>query len=262
MADLGSEPVKMAAASHSGPRPTAIEILGVRFDHYTLDQIVDLVLDARPASLYIVTPNVDHVVRIHRTGDSLRRVYAAAAVSLCDSRVLAALSFLLLGKRLTVVPGSDLTARLLGDPRLRRRRVFVVGGGNDAARLLRARFDLEEVESHEPPPNVLRNNQAMNVAVELAVGYQPDIVFCAIGPPQQELLASEIVRRCPTAIALCVGGSVDFLIGRQRRAPKVLQHLGLEWLYRLATNPRRLAKRYLLDDIKIVPLLVQERRRR
>jgi hypothetical protein len=84
----------------------------------------------------------------------------------------------------------------------------------------------------------------------------------AVGSPRQEIVAEALVRRGKaTGVGLCIGASLLFLTGAERRAPGVVQGAGLEWAWRLAQDPRRLARRYLVDSPQIVRLLWSEARR-
>jgi exopolysaccharide biosynthesis WecB/TagA/CpsF family protein len=90
----------------------------------------------------------------------------------------------------------------------------------------------------------------------------PLFVFLAVGSPQQEILAAAIAAtRRATGIGLCIGASLEFLAGAARRAPRWVQQAGLEWLYRLGKEPRRLARRYLRDCPAVFPMLLRERLR-
>jgi exopolysaccharide biosynthesis WecB/TagA/CpsF family protein len=87
------------------------------------------------------------------------------------------------------------------------------------------------------------------------------LVFLAVGSPRQERLAAAVkATGQATGTGLCIGASLDFLAGAERRAPEWVRNLGLEWAYRLAHDPRRLARRYLLDSPRVVPLLLREKR--
>ena len=82
--------------------------------------------------------------------------------------------------------------------------------------------------------------------------------FLAVGSPQQEVLAHALQQRARArGLALCVGASLNFITGSERRAPLWMQHGGLEWLYRLLQDPRRLARRYLLRGPRIFAQILQ-----
>src|SRR5262249_41863507 len=79
---------------------------------------------------------------------------------------------------------------------------------------------------------------------------RPDLVLVCMGAPKQELLATELASAFPEVVFVCVGAALDFLAGTARRAPAWLSRVGLEWAYRLAREPKRLWRRYLVQDPK------------
>jgi exopolysaccharide biosynthesis WecB/TagA/CpsF family protein len=97
--------------------------------------------------------------------------------------------------------------------------------------------------------------------VDFVVKAQAPLIFLAVGMPQQEILAGHIADH-PQArgVGLCIGASIDFLTGKQRRAPVWVQKAGLEWLHRLLSDPRRLASRYLVECPRIIFYLIWSRR--
>jgi exopolysaccharide biosynthesis WecB/TagA/CpsF family protein len=102
---------------------------------------------------------------------------------------------------------------------------------------------------------LLHNLAAFEDAVRFAVTTNARFTLIAVGSPQQELLAHAIKRHPEaTGLGLCIGASLDFLIGEQVRAPVMFQRAGLEWLFRLGSNPRRFWRRYLVEGPKIFQL--------
>ena len=102
------------------------------------------------------------------------------------------------------------------------------------------------------------------VAFAAAVAFVRDrparFVFLAVGSPRQERLAAAIAAAGDaTGTGLCVGASLEFLAGARRRAPCFMQRVGMEWLFRLATDPRRLLRRYLVDSPMVIALLLKQR---
>ena len=232
---------------------------GVAFDPLGLDEALAW-LDRRTAAdpfAYVVTPNVDHCVRLADNPDpELHAAYGGADLCLCDSRVLALLARLR-GIDLPVAPGSDLTARLLGSipPG---RRLFLVGGDDVARERLQVMLPGVEVGQHQPPMGLRHRPDAMAACAEAVVAAQADHVLLAVGSPQQELVAAMLARH-PQArgTALCIGASVDFLTGRAKRAPRWMQRLAVEWLHRLLSEPRRMARRYLIEGPRILRIALR-----
>lgn len=211
---------------------------------------------------YVVTPNADHLNRLHAKPE-LKGLYDAAALRLLDSRVVARLARLFGLPAPPVVPGSDLTAAMFDRGLIRPfDPVAVLGGTEASAEALRARYGLARLVHHNPPMGFDRDPAALEAAIRFLEDNPARFAFLAVGSPRQEVVAEALVRRGKaTGIGLCIGASLQFLTGGERRAPRPIQSAGLEWAWRLALDPKRLARRYLVDSPQIVRLLWQEARR-
>ncbi|MDX3883576.1 WecB/TagA/CpsF family glycosyltransferase [Edaphosphingomonas haloaromaticamans] len=244
--------------------PAAVQrYLDVDFDRRGMEELVSALAD-RPADApfaYVVTPNVDHVIRLHGEGrdERLAEAYAHALARPCDSRILARLAALE-GIRLAVAPGSDLTARLLAAVRPGD-RIAIIGGDGETAGQVAPLVPGAEIVQHVPPMGLRTNKAALAEAAAFVAAAKARFVFLAVGCPQQEYLALEIARRGDaTGLGLCIGASIDFLTGRARRAPRWMQRAGLEWSYRLLSEPRRLWRRYLVEGPRIFRIAWRARR--
>jgi exopolysaccharide biosynthesis WecB/TagA/CpsF family protein len=217
----------------------------------------------RPADApfaYVVTPNADHLVRLD--GDAaLRAVYQGAALRLLDSRVVAACARLLRVAVPPVAPGSDLTAHLLTHHLHLNERITIIGLSPAWLPALIARLGLAPPAHYDPPMGFEHDPAAFAAAVHFVRTHPARLVFLAVGSPRQERLAAAIAAAGgATGTGLCIGASLAFLAGTRRRAPPAMQRLGLEWLFRLAADPRRLARRYLIDSPKVLTLLWRQSR--
>jgi exopolysaccharide biosynthesis WecB/TagA/CpsF family protein len=228
----------------------------IGFDGLRVDQLLSRLENAGGDRSYgyLVTPNVDHVVRLQRGGAGaaeLANIYRDAEYCLCDSKVLARLARLC-GVRLEVIPGSDLTelvfTRVLRDGD----RIAVVGGDTETIEALAARFPRLEIVHHSPPMGLATNAEARRRAATFIAEHKARFSFICVGSPQQELIAAEVAA-VPGArgLALCVGAALLFLTGRQSRAPRIMRRLGLEWAHRLLIDPRKMWRRYLVDGPRI-----------
>lgn len=205
---------------------------------------------------YIVTPNVDHIIR-HHEDSHFRRLYAQAAYVLLDSRFLAHTVGLVKRQMLRVCLGSDLTTAMLNSIIKPLDAMILVGGTPEQAQILKERYGLVRLRHIDPPMNFIRDPLAVETCLREIEAASPfRYCFLAIGSPQQEIIAQKLKERgSARGLALCVGAAIDFLTGIERRAPVWMQEAGLEWLYRLSRNPRRLWKRYLVRGPKIFLLL-------
>ena len=236
----------------------AIAFLGVSFANCHLPEVLNRIMQASSGDSfhYVVTPNVDHVVLLSEEGDEPWRVAMRDAVKhsdLCinDSRILSHLARLS-GKRLPVVPGSDLTREVIARLQERTGTIALVGGRQPELDWLRTALPNHKVLHLDPPMGVRDNLETQRAIAEFIETAQADIIFLAIGAPQSEIVARLISRRQKArGVALCIGASIEFLSGSKVRAPSLIQRLSLEWLHRLASEPRRLAYRYLIRGPRI-----------
>jgi exopolysaccharide biosynthesis WecB/TagA/CpsF family protein len=239
-----------------------LSFLGLDFDDQPLPVVVARVL-ARPAAApfaYVVTPNSDHLARLRRHPE-LRPLYENAWMCLLDSRLLANLADRLRLRRPALAGGADLVAALL--PELPSVRVAVIGLTSAEMSALRARFPVLDWHHHEPPMDLRDNPAAFQAAADFAAATRACITFIALGAPLQERLAAAIAARAEaTGLGLCIGAALSFAAGAARRAPLWMQRAGLEWLHRLAREPRRLGRRYLWDDPPILAALLAAALRR
>jgi exopolysaccharide biosynthesis WecB/TagA/CpsF family protein len=201
---------------------------------------------------YAVTPNADHIIRYHDDA-AFRSAYADASFVLSDSRFVSNLLAATRSLRIPVCAGSDLTVQLFSRVIQPEDRVVLVGGSDEQAAMLRRRFRLDNLHHINPPMGFIDDPVAVDRVLEFVEQHSP-FRFCllAVGSPRQELLAQRLKKRgVARGLALCIGASVDFLTGREKRAPKLLQTLGFEWFYRLVQSPRRLAHRYLVRGPRV-----------
>ncbi len=239
---------------------TITRLLGLDFSDVALDAVARR-LALRPASAafgYVVTLNADHLVRLHRQPE-LRVLYEGAALQLLDSRVVGLLCRLLRLRAPAVVAGSDLTARIVSHHLDPGERITVVGLQPRYLPALVARCAIAEPFHYNPPMGFEHDAAALGAAVAFVLDHPARFVFLAVGSPRQEMLAAAIAATGQaTGTGLCIGASLEFLAGSCRRAPGWMRAAGLEWLHRLAGDPRRLARRYLLDSPVVLPMLLRE----
>jgi N-acetylglucosaminyldiphosphoundecaprenol N-acetyl-beta-D-mannosaminyltransferase len=211
----------------------------------------------------VFTPNVDHVVQVEKNL-AFRAAYETVGLSLVDGQPLVWASRLLGAPLPAKISGSDLVMPLLRRAAERQWRVYFLGGapgaGEEAARAVRQQLDVNIAGIDAPrvgADGVATDEEAVLARIEAA---RPHIVLAAFGAPKQELLIHRIAGRVRPAVLLGIGAGLDFIAGRVRRAPPWMSRSGLEWLYRLVQEPRRLARRYLVEDPKFALILLRTMR--
>lgn len=209
----------------------------------------------------VVTPNADHLVRLSRT-PSLLPLYEGAWMLLLDSRVVRRLAGMLGLAAPDVATGADLAEILIAQHVRPGDRITVIGLAAQHLPQLQARMPGAIIAHLDPPHGMDSNPAAFAQAVDFAITHPARFTFLAIGSPRQERLAAAIAAAGGTGVGLCIGAALEFATGAVARAPGWVQRAGLEWLHRLAKDPRRLAKRYLRDDPAILLLLLKARLRR
>jgi len=207
----------------------------------------------------VFTPNVDHVV-MAETNERFRHAYQAASLSLVDGTPVLWASQMLAKPLPAKVSGSDLVRPLMRLCAVHGYRVYFLGGAPGIAR--RAKLELERelpnllvVGVDESRIDVDRVDPEVLARIKLT---QPDVVVLALGAPKQEIFAYEQREAFGSAVVVGVGASLDFIAGVRKRAPRWLSAMGLEWMYRLLQEPRRLARRYLLRDPKFCLIVLRQ----
>ncbi len=205
---------------------------------------------------YVVTPNVDHIIRLH-DNITFRELYADAAYRLLDSRFLSHLLRITKGLHLPVCTGSDLTEKILAQVVNPDDTLVLIGGSEEQAQQLRQCYHLRELYHFNPPMGFVQHPQMIETTLQFIESLSPfRYCFLAVGSPQQEFLAQQLkARGIARGLALCIGASINFLTGDERRAPLWMQRSGTEWLYRLQQAPGRMARRYLVRGPRIFRLL-------
>lgn len=237
-----------------------IRIGAIWIDQLTFAEAVDAVerlVDAGRGGV-VLTPNTDHLVTAeHDTG--LREAYAKADLALVDGMPVVWASRLLGTPLPERISGSDLTPALLERAARRGLRVFLLGAGPGVAELAAQRLRAQGVAiAGTASPIIGTTARADEDEVVARVrATRPDLVLVGLGAPKQELFIHRRARELAPAVCLGVGATLDFLAGTVRRAPRWMARAGLEWLFRLVQEPRRLARRYLWDDPRFALIVWQ-----
>lgn len=237
----------------------ALHFAGLRLTPRTVEQSVSALAgrDAADAFAVYVTPNIEHIFLNRRMAD-LRSVYEGAFLSTNDSRIMHRMAKLA-GIELEFAPGAYVTDRLFREVIRPDDPITVIGGTATIIEALKAQFGLRRVAQHIPPMGFIRDPAAVQAAVEFVVAHPGRFVFVAMGPPQSELFCAKVIADGrSTGVGMCIGSSLTVITGQAEVAPDWMEQSGLVWLYRLAREPKRLWRRYLVNDMFGLALCMRE----
>jgi exopolysaccharide biosynthesis WecB/TagA/CpsF family protein len=255
-------PSAVACAAGSSSAPLAI-IDGWAVTAASPDETIrTIIARARNAESFTVnTLNLDHLVKLRRDAD-FRAAYSSATIVTADGAPIVWLARRQ-GAIIERTTGADLVVPLLQEAARHHLPVYLFGTSDEVLSKCTATLrnltggTLNICGASAPPQGFDCAGPAADAAITAIRASGARLVLVALGAPKQEIFAARAQAAELGAGLICIGAALDFIVGAQTRAPRMLRTLGLEWAWRLATNPRRLAVRYaqcafLMADLVIV----------
>jgi N-acetylglucosaminyldiphosphoundecaprenol N-acetyl-beta-D-mannosaminyltransferase len=245
----------ITSPEQAGTWSTKIRVGDLWFDAVTQDQVVDVVREAWSTGQggSIIPVNID-VARAATRDAALAELVDRGSLVIADGMPLVWAAWLRGGKLPERVAGSSLIFPLSAAAAADGKSVYLLGGAEGvpekaAAALVAQCGDLRVAGVQSPPLSFDDTEDGARQAISAVKAASADLVFVALGFPRQERLIEQLRQELPNAWFLACGGGISMAAGVARRASPVIQRLGFEWLHRLALEPRRLARRYLRDDL-------------
>lgn len=240
---------------------TRMKFMNTEVDSLNMPEVLDRIdkLIQIKKNSYVVTPNVDHIVQLEKDSE-LQKVYKNADLILADGKPLIWISNYYKTPIKEKVSGSDLFPLLCEMAGKKGYKMFFLGAAEGvaarAATNLKKRYsNLEVAGVYSPPFGFEENEEEVEKILQMIIKSNVDILIVGLGAPKQEKFIFKYHDRLNVPISLGLGASLDFEAGNIKRAPKWMQKSGLEWLFRITQDPRRMFKRYIIDDIKIIRLV-------
>ena len=235
-----------------------IKFMNTNIDNLTMAETlheIDKLIQKKNCS-YVVTPNVDHIVRLEKDKE-LQKVYKNASLILTDGKPLIWISKWYKTPIKEKISGSDLFPRVCQLAANKNYTMYLLGAAEGVAdtatrNLMKKYPGLNIVGTYSPPFGFEKNEQEMNKIKTQIQDVHPDILIVGLGCPKQEKFMYYHCKELGVPISFGLGASIDFEAGNIKRAPKWMSNHGLEWLYRFSKEPKRLFKRYFVDDLKII----------
>lgn len=237
-----------------------VEILNIPIDNMSVHDFL-----SRLKRGVVFTPNVDHLMKLQTDMDFVK-AYSQADYRVCDSQVLMYASKFLGTPIKAKISGSDLFPMFCEHHRYNEEiKIFLMGGADGVAARAMERINARIgrpiiVQAHSPSFGFEQNDAECERILAMIRQSPANVLVVGVGAPKQEKWIAKYRDQLPSIdIFLAVGAAIDFEAGNKPRAPELISKLGLEWLYRLSTEPRRLWKRYLLDDFPFLWLVVKQK---
>ncbi len=240
-------------------------VMDVPVDDVSADETISLIDDFvrigrnTGRTFQVTTVNVDFLVNSSRN-PALLEVLQGADLSLADGVPIVWVSRLQRTPLRERVPGSDLVPAMADHARVNHWKILLFGSADGvaerAAALLRQQYPGADVIGMSGPM-LRRIEDTTDELIEQVRSFDADIICVAFGNPKQEFWIDRFRTSLGIPVLIGVGGTLDFLVGNTNRAPKIVQRLGLEWVYRMMHEPRRLARRYWRDAVVFLPVVLR-----
>lgn len=226
----------------------------------TISEIERLISEKRKS--YVVAINVDVVIKME-TDQYLKEITDNAALTLVDGKPLVWIAKLFKPVK-AKISGSDLVPVLCEKAAQKGYSIFILGGKYGVAEQAKAKLeekypDIDIAGVYAPPLGFENNKEELDYINKKISDCNPDLLIVCFGCPKQEKYIYENIDNYKATVSICAGATVDFLAGNIKRAPKWMSEHGLEWFYRFLQEPKRLFRRYFIDDIKILKLIFKYR---
>ena len=225
----------------------------------TIETIEQMILSDKKS--YIVPINVDVVIKIEKD-NYLKKIVDEADMVLVDGKPLIWISKLHHKPVKAKISGSDLVPLLCEKAAKKGYSIFILGGKEGVAEQAQKKIEekysgINVVGTYAPPFGFETNERELDKINQMITEKAPDILIVCFGCPKQEKWIYENIESYNAKVSICAGATVDFLAGNVKRAPKWMSEHGLEWFYRFLQEPNRMFRRYFIDDLKIVKLIIK-----
>lgn len=236
-----------------------IKILNVEIDDISQDELL-----AQLKKGVLVTPNVDDLIK-HQHDKDFHRMASQAEFVVCDSKIVMLASKLCGTPLKEAIPGSSFFPAYCDYHKNDETKIFLLGAkegvGEVAKKRINKRIGREiVVDTYSPPFGFEKDEQECQHIVDLLRSTSANVVLVGLGNPKQTKWIYRYKDQLPNIdVFLALGATIDFEAGNIKRAPKIFQSLALEWFYRLIKEPRRMYRRYLIDDMPFFWLLLKQK---
>lgn len=222
-------------------------------------QVFEFIENKEPVQ--VVGVNVDQIVRVNQNETSLK-IFNNSSLIFIDGKPIEMMCKML-GYPAKRITGPDLMEKLCQEGAAHGYKIFLLGAGPGVAAkcgtLLEEKYPgIKVVGSYSPPFGFEKDKDEMDRINGMLKASGADMLFVGMGSPKQDIFIYENMEKYQIPVSFSMGAALDFIAGNIERAPRWMINCGLEWVHRISQNPKRLWKRYLVDDMAIIPLFFKE----
>ena len=240
-----------------------MKFLNIKIDNITMEESLELSerLIKNGRYNYVVTPNIDHIVKIEKDKE-FAKLYEEADLIITDGMPLVWVSKLKKHPIKEKISGSDYFPRLCEISAKKGFKIFLLGAAEGVAEKAKDNLEckykgLHIVGTYSPAYGFEKDEKEIQKIISLVRDSNPDILAVGLGAPKQEKFIYRYLDELKVPLSLGVGATIDFEAGNVKRAPKWMQKNGLEWFYRFVQEPRRMFKRYFVDDMEFIKIILK-----
>ena len=239
-----------------------VKILNCDIHNITRQELLDNLEEG-----VVVTPNIDHLMRLQKD-EEFYKLYEMSDYRVCDSRIIFLLSKLFF-------PNTHLKEQITGSDffpafcqyhdKNKDISIFLLGGSESSVEIAKNKINERASRdivsgSYSPPFGFEHSPEENQKIIDKINASKATVIAVGVGSPKQEKwIFSNKNKLVHAKIFLAIGATIEFESGSLKRAPKWMTTCGLEWTYRMAQEPKRLVKRYLVDDIPFLWLYIKQR---
>lgn len=241
-----------------------IDFLGIRINNMSAVEILDHVdyCVERRTPCQIVGVNVDQALRVIEDKYS-HQIFDEAEIVFTDGKPILWMAKWLKRPIVEKVSGPDLMLLLCERAAKKNYRIFLLGCAEGVAATAAKKLEemypgLQCVGTYSPPFGFEKNPEEMRKIISMLRDSRADQLFVGMGSPKQDVFIYENMEEYQIPISYSMGAAIDFIGGSVKRAPKWMSDIGLEWFHRMMQNPKRLFRRYLIDDVRLLKYFFAE----
>lgn len=245
-----------------------IHLMNIMIDNLSTQEALDAIALAvdKKDKIYVVTPNVDHIVKLEKD-EKFRKSYQNAGLVLVDGTPLMWIAKWYGTPLKEKITGPRLTEKVFELASQRGFRIFILGAADGVAELAAKKMQQKYsncniVGTYSPQYGFEKDPEEIRNIIHRVNQCNPDILVAGMGSPKTEIFLDEYIHEFDVRVAMSIGAAIDFMAGNIKRCPAWINKIGFEWLYRFIKEPKRMFKRYFMDDMKILNIAIKYKNRR